>query len=63
MTGVQTCALPISWKAYQNKYWPRDYLIDTQGFIRYSHIGEGNYDQTEKAIQSLIAEGTAQVKQ
>lgn len=49
-----------TWKAYQNRYWPRDYLIDTQGFIRYDHIGEGNYDETEKAIQSLLAEGTAQ---
>src|SRR5918996_1266133 len=49
-----------TWKAYQNKYWPRDYLIDTQGFIRYDHIGEGGYDETEKAIQSLLAEGTTQ---
>jgi thiol-disulfide isomerase/thioredoxin len=49
-----------TWKAYQNRYWPRDYLIDTQGFIRYGHIGEGDYDETEKAIQSLLAEGTAQ---
>ena len=49
-----------TWKAYQNRYWPRDYLIDTQGFIRYDHIGEGDYGETEKAIQSLLAEGTAQ---
>src|SRR6476620_11216734 len=40
-----------TWNAYGNKYWPRDYLIDTQGFIRYNHIGEGGYDQTEKEIQ------------
>jgi thiol-disulfide isomerase/thioredoxin len=52
-----------TWKAYQNKYWPRDYLIDTQGFIRYDHIGEGGYDETEKAIQSLLAERTAQGEQ
>lgn len=52
-----------TWKAYQNKYWPRDYLIDTQGFIRYDHIGEGGYDETEKAIQSLLAEQTAQGEQ
>lgn len=52
-----------TWKAYQNRYWPRDYLIDTQGFIRYDHIGEGDYDETEKAIQSLLAEGSAQGKQ
>src|ERR671921_824984 len=52
-----------TWKAYQNKYWPRDYLVDTQGFIRYDHIGEGGYDETEKAIQSLLAEGTTQGEQ
>jgi len=35
----------------------RDYLVDNQGYIRYSHIGEGDYAQTEQMIQSLIAEG------
>ncbi|MGB8777113.1 MAG: thioredoxin family protein [Nitrososphaeraceae archaeon] len=45
-----------TWNAYENNYWPRYYLIDTQGYIRYDHIGEGSYDQTEKAIQSLVAE-------
>jgi thiol-disulfide isomerase/thioredoxin len=46
-----------TWNAYENTYWPRDYLIDNQGLIRYNHIGEGGYDQTEKTIQSLLAEG------
>ena len=45
-----------TWNAYGNQYWPRFYLIDTQGHIRYDHIGEGGYDQTEKAIQFLLAE-------
>jgi thiol-disulfide isomerase/thioredoxin len=45
-----------TWNAYENNYWPRFYLIDTQGYIRYDHIGEGSYDQIEKAIQSLVAE-------
>lgn len=48
-----------TWNAYENNYWPRYYLIDTQGYIRYDHIGEGSYDQTEKAIQSLVAERAA----
>ena len=48
-----------TWNAYGNQYWPRYYLIDTQGYIRYDHIGEGSYDQTEKAIQSLVAERAA----
>ena len=37
-----------TWNAYGNQYWPRFYLIDTQGYIRYDHIGEGGYDQIEK---------------
>lgn len=48
-----------TWNAYGNMYWPRFYLIDTQGHIRYDHIGEGSYDQTEKAIQSLLVERAA----
>jgi len=47
-----------TWDAYGNLYWPIDYLIDNQGLIRYNHVGEGGYDQTEKTIQSLLAEGT-----
>ena len=43
-----------TWNAYGNQYWPRKYLIDTDGFIIYDHIGEGNYDETEKAIQKAL---------
>ena len=50
-----------TWNAYGNQYWPRDYLIDSQGYIRDNHIGEGGYDQTEKAIQLLLAERAAQM--
>jgi thiol-disulfide isomerase/thioredoxin len=45
-----------TWNAYDNNYWPRFYLIDTQGYIRYDHIGEGDYNQIERSIQSLLAE-------
>jgi thiol-disulfide isomerase/thioredoxin len=48
-----------TWNAYDNNYWPRFYLIDTQGYIRYDHIGEGDYDNIEKSIQSLVAERAA----
>ena len=48
-----------TWNAYQNNYWPRYYLIDSQGYIRYDHIGEGDYNQIEKSIQSLLAERAA----
>lgn len=45
-----------TWNAYGNQYWPRKYLIDTDGYVIYDHIGEGDYDITEKAIQSALAE-------
>jgi hypothetical protein len=46
----------ITWRAYNNRYWPTLYLIDKWGRIRYTHIGEGAYQETESAIQTLIAE-------
>lgn len=45
-----------TWKAYRNQYWPAKYLIDSEGNIRYTHFGEGAYDETEKAIQELLKE-------
>ena len=50
-----------TWKAYENRYWPRKYLIDPDGYIRYDHIGEGAYAETEKVIQSLLAERTEHI--
>ena len=49
-----------TWDAYQNRYWPRKYLVDNEGYIRYDHIGEGGYAETEKVIQSLLVERAAQ---
>lgn len=45
-----------TWRAYNNQYWPRKYIIDIDGFIVYDHIGEGGYDETEKVIQKLLKE-------
>ena len=45
-----------TWRAYKNRYWPTLYLIDKQGHIRYVHIGEGRYKETEENIQALLAE-------
>jgi thiol-disulfide isomerase/thioredoxin len=45
-----------TWRAFKNRYWPRKYLIDADGFIRYDHIGEGAYQQTEEMIQKLLVE-------
>jgi thiol-disulfide isomerase/thioredoxin len=47
-----------TWNAFENRYWPRKYLIDSEGYIRYDHIGEGSYTETEKVIQSLLTERT-----
>lgn len=44
------------WRAFENNYWPAHYLIDAKGQIRYHHFGEGNYRQTEQAIQDLLRE-------
>ncbi len=45
-----------TWKAFENRYWPRKYIADHEGFIRYDHIGEGGYQETEKVIQQLLKE-------
>ncbi len=45
-----------TWRAYQNQYWPRKYLIDIDGYIVYDHIGEGGYEETEKKIKELLGE-------
>jgi hypothetical protein len=45
-----------TWGAYENRYWPTAYLIDKNGDIRYKHIGEGRYAQTEATIIALLEE-------
>ena len=45
-----------TWNAYNNQYWPAEYLIDAEGNIRRTHFGEGEYDQTEMVIQTLLKE-------
>lgn len=44
------------WNAYRNRYWPAQYLMDTQGRIRHQHFGEGAYRETEQMIQTLLTE-------
>lgn len=44
------------WNAFGNQYWPAMYLVDANGRIRYHQFGEGNYPETESAIQQLLAE-------
>lgn len=45
-----------TWNAWDNSYWPAKYLVDAKGMVRYMHFGEGDYDKTETAIQSLLKE-------
>ncbi len=44
------------WRAFDNEYWPAHYFIDAQGQVRHHHFGEGDYDQSERVIQQLLAE-------
>jgi thiol-disulfide isomerase/thioredoxin len=44
------------WRAFTNHYWPALYIVDTQGHLRYHHFGEGEYEQSERIIQHLLAE-------
>ena len=45
-----------TWWTYDTRYWPTLFLIDKKGNIRYLHIGEGRYAETESAIKTLLAE-------
>lgn len=45
-----------TWSAFANRYWPAKYLIDANGYIRYTHFGEGAYEETDQAIASLLQE-------
>ena len=45
-----------TWNAYDVQAWPTTFLLDKQGRIRWKHIGEGDYDETERLIQKLLAE-------
>ena len=44
-----------TWNAYDNGYWPHLFLADRQGVLRYDHIGEGAYEETEQMIEQLLA--------
>ena len=46
----------VIWRSYSNTAWPAWYLIDKHGSIRYRHIGEGAYADTERQIELLLAE-------
>src|SRR2546428_10717908 len=43
------------WEAFENHYWPALYFVDAQGMIRHHQFGEGDYDESERVIQRLLA--------
>ena len=45
-----------TWNAYRVQAWPTWFVLDKQGRIRWQHVGEGAYDETEKVIKQLLAE-------
>lgn len=45
------------WRAFNNQYWPALYVADARGRLRHHHFGEGDYEQSERVIQQLLAEG------
>ena len=52
----------VTWRLYQGPSggaWPAKYLIDKDGYIRYSKIGEGDYGVTEDKIRELLSETSA----
>ena len=42
------------WSAFENRYWPALYFVDTDGVIRDEHFGEGRYEESERVIQELL---------
>jgi hypothetical protein len=47
------------WQAFNNQYWPAQYIVDAKGRIRYHHFGEGEYGEIERVIQELLEENGA----
>ena len=45
-----------TWKLYKVEAWPTLFLLDKQGRVRWAHVGEGAYEETEQVIKSLLAE-------
>ena len=45
------------WNRWSVRAWPTLVLVDRRGVVRYRHIGEGEYNETEAFIRRLLAEG------
>lgn len=51
-----------TWSAYDNHYWPAEYLIDANGNVRHIAFGEGGYQDTETLIRQLLTTANPNVK-
>jgi hypothetical protein len=45
-----------AWKRFRTRYWPTLHLIDKQGIIRFTRIGEGGYAEMEATLRRLLDE-------
>lgn len=43
-----------AWQDGGRRFWPRTFLIDQNGDVRYDHIGEGRYDEVEQTVAWLL---------
>ena len=46
----------VIWRRYANQAWPAAVIVDKQGIVRFTHIGEGAYPEMEHLIRELLAE-------
>ncbi|MGI9609403.1 MAG: redoxin domain-containing protein [Acidimicrobiia bacterium] len=44
-----------AWQVGGRRFWPRTYVIDQNGDIRFDHIGEGAYEELEATVGWLLA--------
>jgi thiol-disulfide isomerase/thioredoxin len=52
-----------TWRSFENNYWPHRYIIDREGKLRYDHIGEGAYKQSEDVIKMLLGQNSTKPSQ
>jgi alkyl hydroperoxide reductase subunit AhpC len=45
-----------TWNAYKVEAWPTIFVLDKSGRIRWTHVGEGAYEEAENVIQKLLNE-------
>jgi thiol-disulfide isomerase/thioredoxin len=50
-----------TWQAFKLEAWPTIFVLDKAGRVRWMHVGEGAYDETEKTIQKLLAEAGEEI--